>query len=111
MERCKRHEEEAAEKARSVDSLRRKLALAGTGADAGGSSGSGTPTGRRARHIHVHMHHQPSSEAGSDYGGLGSTITGDYGAPSAFGNSSFASGERLPAGLAELLEPHGGPRG
>lgn len=29
MERCKRHEEEAAEKARSVDSLRRKLALAG----------------------------------------------------------------------------------
>ncbi len=92
MERCKRHEEEAAEKARSVDSLRRKLALAGTGSDLSHASNSGTPPGRRARHIHVHMHHQPTSETGSDYGSLGSTLTGDYGAPLAYGSSSFATG-------------------
>jgi len=63
MERCKRHEEEAAEKARSVDSLRRKLALAGRDPS---SSGTSLATASRARHIHVHMHHQPS-ESGSEY--------------------------------------------
>lgn len=65
MERCKRHEEEAAEKARSVDSLRRKLALAGRDPSLSNNSVSG-PSGSRSRHIHVHMHHQPS-EAGSEY--------------------------------------------
>mmetsp|Transcript_10478 Transcript_10478/g.24788 ORF Transcript_10478/g.24788 Transcript_10478/m.24788 type:complete len:655 (+) Transcript_10478:228-2192(+) len=69
MERCKRHEEEAAEKARSVDSLRRKLALAGRD-----TSLNNSLTSSRARHIHVHMHHQPS-EAGSeyDYNGMGAS--------------------------------------
>lgn len=38
MERCKRNEEDAAEKARTVEALRRKLALAGRP----GSSGSGS---------------------------------------------------------------------
>eukprot|EP00192_Tetraselmis_astigmatica_P008137 CAMPEP_0117675320 /NCGR_PEP_ID=MMETSP0804-20121206/15539_1 /TAXON_ID=1074897 /ORGANISM="Tetraselmis astigmatica, Strain CCMP880" /LENGTH=667 /DNA_ID=CAMNT_0005484309 /DNA_START=212 /DNA_END=2211 /DNA_ORIENTATION=- len=61
MERCKRHEEEAAEKARSVDSLRRKLALAGRDPGVNSPSASG-----RARHIHVHMHQQPT-DSGSEY--------------------------------------------
>lgn len=41
MERCKRNEEEAAEKARTVDALRRKLALAGRPGSAGSTGGSG----------------------------------------------------------------------
>jgi hypothetical protein len=41
MERCKRNEEDAAEKARTVDALRRKLALAGRPCSAGSTAGSG----------------------------------------------------------------------
>lgn len=41
MERCKRNEEDAAEKARTVDALRRKLALAGRPCSSGSSSGIG----------------------------------------------------------------------
>jgi hypothetical protein len=40
MERCKRNEEDAAEKARTVDALRRKLALAGRPCSAGSTAGS-----------------------------------------------------------------------
>jgi hypothetical protein len=43
MERCKRNEEDAAEKARTVDALRRKLALAGRPCSAGSTAASGGP--------------------------------------------------------------------
>lgn len=42
MERCKRHEEDAAEKARTVEALRRKLALAGRPGSSGGPGYSST---------------------------------------------------------------------
>jgi hypothetical protein len=41
MERSKRHEEDAAEKARTVEALRRKLAMAGRPASSGASYGAG----------------------------------------------------------------------
>lgn len=49
MERCKRNEEDAAEKARTVDALRRKLALAGRPCSSGsGSMAMGSTAGAAA---------------------------------------------------------------
>ncbi|GFR46394.1 hypothetical protein Agub_g7976, partial [Astrephomene gubernaculifera] len=102
MERCKRHEEDAAEKARTVEALRRKLqAFNGvtgrvslSGAQSGGSPSGSVVTPHMAnqqqsqsrpmsgtsgtlggsRHIHVHMHGPAVSPSVSGVSGTGSNI-------------------------------------
>lgn len=83
MERCKRNEEDAAEKARTVDALRRKLALAGrpcssassTGMPMGSAAGA-THLGLPAGNSSMMMHH--SAASGPVGGGL---YTGGLGSP------------------------------
>jgi hypothetical protein len=86
MERCKRYDEDIAEKGRSNDALRRKLMhqhhhaagsargsvsgtserLASRHSTSGSVAGSvaGSETGARVRHIHLHMHPAGRTNAG-----------------------------------------------
>lgn len=87
MERCKRYDEDIAEKGRSNDALRRKLMhqhhhtsgaargsvssltserLASRHSTAGSVAGSisGSESGSRVRHIHLHMHPTGRTSAG-----------------------------------------------
>ena len=57
MERCKRHEEDAGEKARTVEALRRKLAVVGRDGVVGAGASS-VSSGSQAGAPHSHSHNQ-----------------------------------------------------
>lgn len=93
MERCKRYDEDVAEKARSNDALRRKLHHQPAPAAAPprplsdtmrSSSGRGAPSvassvaseGGRARHIHLHMHPSLRGSAASWQPGSARSVAG-----------------------------------
>ena len=82
MERSKRHEEDAAEKARTVEALRRKLAMAGRPASSGASYGAGGAGGSIGSGMY-------GSGGGSGLGAsIGALVATNPGVRHSWGNSS-----------------------
>ncbi len=94
MERAKRHEEDAAEKARTVDALRRKLAMAGRPSSSG-SMGSGYGVGP-AQQSGLSGSMGPGSLGAGGLGpgsmAAGGMAAGNIGAAGGYGGTGAAGG-------------------
>jgi hypothetical protein len=97
MDRCKRYDEDAAEKGRSLEALRRKLAHHSTAPAPSTRSTSSVATSltgapsegasAKARHVHLHMHGPP---ADGPFGGYGAYHVRDgTSGSSAIGSSNY----------------------